>query len=545
VKSPPSAFSEKNIYLSLEHITDKKKWLSIVVQQWSSIWLDVIASEKLNQTEINAFLIKLMVELYTSESKAIPVPADDKAFVLEHINAVDNLSYFLPDSKDEYTNLIGSLKYLAVRFKTFIVEAENSHFIDDIIEHQLFDVNLGNYRYLVSFITQQQEEDVELSFSVFSKADSGKLLNSINNEINDFVEKVLLEDEFIIGSEGSCALLLNHNKLSIENKELLIHNKDVMVSQLHVIGNESLWLMLLNQQKVKPDWINIMSCLSVGESVILALIDFLNHEQTIDLLTQSDESKNIHELGDYLDDFVHTLLNKSLSLSTFAKYSPFFKESLVETNFSEFSAGKIEILIEKHFIEFNEDNYNALSNEHPDSVVRFIEYEFAQAVITAVYSSLFFNTDEMETLLSSDLISNEGKLNASLKLDESTTNITSDLFELYCRLYLGQKTFEIPTYILKLINNFKSGDISKRVTILSTQIGFIGKELTFELLNNLDWRYNKLITMSWCKITKNKENELLASALEKQGYFSVSKSSIYLNEIRLNKKSKPLLIEEV
>jgi len=539
VKLSPSIFDEKNIYLSLEHLVDKKKWLSVVVQEWTTFWQDVIASEKLNQAETSDFLVKLMVSLYDSKSNTIAVPVEDATYISGHINSIDNLSHFLPDNNVDYSNLIDSLKYLSVRFNRFTVEAENNLFIDDIIKHQLFDINIDNYCYLVSFITQQPVEDVELSLSNFCDADNCKLLNSINEHINDFVSEVLLDKSFAIGSEKSTLFLLNHSELSVELKESIIQSKDLLVNSIHVISDESLWSTLLNEQKIKPDWINIMSCLSVDKDVYPALIDYLNQEHIIELLTQSDESKNIHELGEYLDAFIQVLLNKSLNLTSFSKYSPLFKENLCETDFSEVSTGKIEILIEKHFIEFNEDNYDALMSNHSDSVIRFIECEFSQAVNTTVYSNLFFSEDEMEVLLNSDLITIEGKLNASMKLDESTTSISSSLFELYCQLYLDQKVFEISEYILKLIINFGSGDISKRVTLLATQIDFISKEFAFELIGDLGWRYNKLATTrSWCKIDNNKENKLLANALESQGYFSVSKSNIYFDDIRLDRKGK-------
>jgi hypothetical protein len=537
VKSSPSTFNEDSIYLSLEYISDKAKWLSVVVQEWSSFWKEVISSEELNQAETSDFLVKLMVNLYDSKNNVIPVPPEDIAFVLDHINSIENLSHFLPDNTNEYSKLIESLKYLSVSFESFTVEAESSRFIDDIIEYHLFDINRDNYCYLVSFITQQPVDDIELSLSAFCDADNGKLLNSINKHINDFVSEVFLDESFVIGSEESTLFLLNHSELSVDLKESIIHDKELIVNCISVISDKLLWSTLLNQQKVKPDWINIMSCLSVGKAAYSALIDYLNRENTIELLTQGDESKNIHELGEYLDEFIQLLLNKSLNLISFSKYCSLLKESLVETNFSEFSAEKIEILIEKHFIEFDEDNYNSLSEYHPDSVVRFIECEFDQAVKTSIYSDLFFNEDEMEVLLNSDLITIGGKLNVSFKLDESTTSISSDLFELYSCLYVNQQAFKIPAYILKFIINFKSGDISKRVTLLATQIDFISKEFTFELIGCLGWAYTKLSTTgSWCKINKNRENKLLASALENQGYFSISKSSIYSDEIRLDKK---------
>ncbi len=539
VKSSPSIFDEKNIYLSLEHVVDKKKWLSVVVQEWTSFWQDVIASEKLNQAETSDFLVKLMVSLYDSKSNTIAVPIEDATIISEHINSIDNLSHFLPDNNVDYSNLIDSLKYLSVRFNRFTVEAEDSIFIDDIIKNQLFDVNIDNYCYLISFITQQPVEDVELSLTAFCDADNCKLLNSINEHINDFVSEVFLDESFVIGGEKSTLFLLNHSELSVELKESIIQSKDLLVNSIHVISDESLWSTLLNEQKIKPDWMNIMSCFSVDKDVYPALVEYLNQEHIIELLTQSDESLNIHDLGEYLDSFIQVLLNKSLNLTSFSKYSPLFKENLVEINFSNISTGKIEILIEKHFIEFNEGNYDALKSNHPDSVLRFIECEFSEAVKTTVYSNLFFSDDEMEVLLNSDLITVEGKLNASLKLNESTTSISTSLFELYCHLYLEQQVFEISTYILKLIINVESGDISKRVTLLATQIDFISKEFAFELLGNLGWRYNKLATTrSWCKIAKNKENKLLANALESQGYFSVSKSFIYFDEIRLDRKGK-------
>jgi hypothetical protein len=390
---------------------------------------------------------------------------------------------------------------------------------------------------LVSFITQQPVEDIELSLSAFCDVGNGKLRNSINKHIDEFVSEVFLDKLFVIGSEESTLFLLNHSELLVDLKKSIIQGKDLLVNCINVISDELLWSTLLDQQKVKPDWINIMSCLSVGKAVYAALIDYLNRENTIELLTQGDESKNINELGEYLDEFIQLLLNKSLNLISFSKYCTLLKQSLVATDFAEFSSEKIEILIEKHFIEFDEDNYNSLSEYHTDSVVRFIECEFDQAVKTSIYSGLFFNEDQMEVLLNSDFITIEGKLNVSFKLDESTTSISSNLFELYCRLYVKQQVFEIPAYILKLIINFKSGEISKRVTLLATQIDFISKEFTFELIGCLGWAYTKLATTgSWCKINKNRENKLLASALKNQGYFSVSKSSIYSDEIRLDKK---------
>jgi len=539
VKDDSSALDVKEVLESLKYINNKKAWLTEVVSEWQSIWVDIINTDSLNILEKNDFIIELITELYgVFDNTHLPINDEYKVAVRQHINEISYLSILISENSDNYTNGIDALKFLEIQLKGFDTDEINGQFITDIINNDLFLPTLDNYKHLASIITSQAYDDIDMSLSAFQAFEDDSLSNQIDGDINYFVSNVLLNEGFTIGTEDSCLYLLNHNHLSGDLKELLIEDEDFEITSIGDIPNRELWPQILKSKKLLVSWQNVSSLLEENSKFLAASIDFLCSEDVYTILTSKEERENCHLIDKQIESFINILASSNFDLTAFSQYSPLFKDSLLAFPLSDLPNEQVDVLIEQQYIEFTEENYSDIEDHHPSSMTIFLESKFSQVIKSEIYSSLTFTAEDMETFLSSDLLSKEEKASVSVKLDEDEENISNILFNLYFGI-INSAQIQLPEHLLRVLVTFKLGELPKKVTLLTSQIAIISKELTFELLTSFGYPYNKIATTkAQCRLEKSKGNQSLAEALVQEGYFSMSKSNEYSETIRINKIGK-------
>jgi hypothetical protein len=538
VKSDSSVLDAKAIFESLKFIDDKKAWLKEIVTEWQSIWPDIINTGTLNTVEKNEFLVTLLANLYGAfENTPLPMKEEYIPTVKKYIDEISHLSTLMPESDDEYTNVIDGLKFLKIQLMDFEAGESNGQFITDIIHCNLFLPSIGNYKHLASIISNKPIDDIEMSLSAFQSLEDVSMSNQIDCNINNFVSNVLFNDSFIIGEESSSLYLLNHSHLSKDLKEELIDKEDFVITNLLDIDDKHFWPQLLKRNKLKVSWKNIQSLL-IENKLYAAAIDYLSAEYVYSILTSKEEVEHVHILDKQLDSFVNILISSDFDIKVFKIYCPLFKDLILAVHLSDLETDQVSVLIDYKYVIFTEESYAAIEDYHPSLLINFIENNFYNVFHSKVYSGLTFTEQELLQLLTSDVIDSDLKVVASSKLEDQTASISQAFFEVYFEIFISAPT-EIPKHLLRLLLSLKLAILSKKVILLTSQIKYISKELTFEFLGSFGEQYSRLFrTQSHCRLDNNKENRALAEALVEQGYFSMSKISDYVDTIRLNKRGK-------
>lgn len=538
VKNDSSKINVKDLYESLPFIYNKNNWLREVISVWQSIWFDIIVTDSLNTLEKNIFLVTLLGNLYDSfENTLLPINEEHKIMLKNHINEISHLSVLMPENKGDYTNVINALNFLEIQLKGFDADEINSQFISDIINNNLFLPSIDSYKHLAAIITNRSIDDIEMTLSTFRNLDDDSLSIQIDNDINDFVSKILLNDGFIIGEESSCLYLFNNHNLNYDLKEELISKEDIVITNLESVDEKQLWLHLLKSKKLKISWENIALLIEENE-LYTSTIDYLRDKEVYSVLASEKQSKHTHIIESSAAELLNMIGNSINGIDAFRAYCPLFKESILTVPLASLATEQVEVLIDYDYVEFTVDNYDDIENYHSSLRIKYIERRFSDVIKSDIYLNFTFTADEMLRLLKSVMLEPTFKLSVSVKLDLDTKTISNNLFEAYYEVYSDVQS-DTPEHILRLLLSCPACVVAKKISLLTPNIAYISKNLTFEFLGSLGGNYLKLAnTQTHCRVDNSKENKALAEMLVGQGYFSISEFNEYSDTIRLNKKGK-------
>jgi len=348
-----------------------------------------------------------------------------------------------------------------------------------------------------------------------------------------------MNSDVILGDEKDTVSLLNSTTLHIHNKEELIFRKDLLISNINEVNDETLWPYLLDNNKVTISWNNLLLCFGKDSKVKKSILNLINTPSVLVKLIKDKDNLQNESFSSYIALFIEELLTDSISLEAFSSLAIIFENELSKVQISDVNFSKIIVLIECGIIKDNEDAFFDISEYHPELIAKFVEYNFNEVNDSGKLSGLKFAVDDMALLLGSEQLNNQSKLLLSGYFDQAIETIDAKLFNLFTDVYLHDVPIEIPTHILNLIINYSTGDIKRRVELLAGQVRYISKSDTFKFMKSLGYPYSGIAsTGSFKKIENTKSNMLLAKALESEGYFSISNLKYSLSQIRLNLKGK-------
>ncbi|UPT69535.1 MAG: hypothetical protein M0D53_10150 [Flavobacterium sp. JAD_PAG50586_2] len=491
---------------------------------------------------------------------------DDKDFVFKgillsannldivNLNKSSKLSNYI-SKKTDFLNLINEtskkveeiLLQLNVKFKYPLDAQANKELYDFIYQNSLYEINEN---VIEQVIIEQSEENIVVkdlkksNYTTILNSKCSQLITYINQNISIYINNVFLKiDLNVEESEKNIIGLLNNKILTDEDKFLIIDKEDFVINQLDDIDDNLISIYLIQKDKVKPTWENIIRY--CGEDVFDdKIINYLNKEKHYSELSKNNITDEDME-DDFKNTFIHNLITaNSLTNEAYKSLLQIIDETIDEINFELLGEDKIEILVRMDFIELNEVNMEKLRKDSAHKQVTLVELNFEKYIkqrdddTVDDDNKIELTIDEIELLLSSPTLVDSNKIQLISEIEESqvTENLGNLLSQILIRNTLISISFDFLNKILKFSNNL---DNKIRLCNLYSNMFLSNRTSIESVLNILGDPFSNIV-LGGVKppISSSQWNLTFIENLKKAGYIiSYSVHDGKITKIRKNLES--------
>lgn len=325
-----------------------------------------------------------------------------------------------------------------IYFKEIELERLSQEQFNNFIKYELY-----GYEPVTFFgILNYKKLDVakEVSYQQILLSEIENLIGATKRNLEIFVNDVLLKLDNLSETESSFLELVNSSMLK-SIKSDLIDKSNVVINQLHLVEEVSLWENFLKEKKCAITWINLNNYYETENMNLGVLKSIFNiQEDILTLKNQYNISNSKNEIKEFLkilvDKKVINVNNDNIELLKIATYDASSLDNkaiqlLVENNLVDFNLENINIfkdngiiidLLLNHPTEFIE-NYQEIQLDDDSLIILIKEWEIdsidklLEIVVETETGGLFQNNELVSILIERKIISND---NLFLKLLENT-----------------------------------------------------------------------------------------------------------------------------
>lgn len=507
---------EKSIQFIDAYIKNENRPLEIffekLVENWKGFWEFVVERSVYDRIKIDEYL-RLMIT-YTKPETILS--NQSKEFLNEMIETNPQfLSLFKNiDEKNYYDKITKILKGLNTKFNRLDYPNRNTEkLVEYIYNNNHYNINTNNLLHFTLLFGNDFNEDdfMKSNYSTILKSECEALIKYINNNITIYINNVYLKIENNnLEDEESLIKLLNNNNITENLKIKIIEKVETKISDFIDINDLGIKTQLLINNKVIPDWNNVIEYYLLSENKITEnLLDFLNRESVYSELSKGKiikENKDFEisliRCNELSNDSYNTLLD-----STYHYWNSFDFEAL--------DIEKVISLLNKK-LSVSKNNYDKLKEYYPNNHIKLIEKNF-----TKFYENINdFKTDEEDTLLllKSNKISLNNKILYILKLEEQFIIDSKKISGLVGELIL-QKDSKISIETNTLISIIKSTtSIENRVKLTNLYLDSLTNLDLVKTVENIGYIYRELfVKQHKPTFDKTEFNFKLLSTLKTRG----------------------------
>lgn len=390
--------------------------------------------------------------------------------------------------------------------------------IYQIMTNNLYQINKSNISlFLEKYDGNKIDSSTSISpsYSFINKSDCTSLKENIEENINEYIERVLLHLDGGNEEGASIEKLLNSNNVKEENKYLIIENLNFKLLSISKINDNMYWGSLMILERVEANWENVLLYYKMGAGIDDVLTDFLNDSYNDLKLHCIDEplKDTDDEISlELINRFNVDLVNSKILDVTFSNLV-----SSMTMNFEEVSIidriDRISALIEHNIILLNSYNLSSLSVENIHLLCTRNEQTLSE-----LYPSLEIPIESWGEIFNSNISGN-------LKIDILKFLTEQEMYD-----YNDIKFLEI------IIENFKAThfhisleyfienvllsviEIKEKVYLLNLERNNIDSLNMKTYLENLGEPYSKILQKEKIEIENSNENEVLMRSLKDLGF---------------------------
>lgn len=473
----------KGFILYLDNI-DKRKNLPIFIHhmiRWSGFW-EFLCQNNLDSDLKDKVLSIILVFQNNQET--------ENQKVVDYIN---NSEKFLEIFKEKINDeeLLDKLKYLKIKFKNLKYNDKKKSLFEKIYLNDLFEINSAMIFEILSFLKvidkdkqlMYTENDIYTSnYTTILDSKSTSLLNYIESQINLYVNNVYLSLETNVNeSEDSILKILNVKNLDSELIPKILLKQNNKITNITDI-KEEYWDLLFENNKIKPDWSNLIVHFERNENFNV-FINYLSLEENY--LTLSKEIISTDEDDEYnenTENFIKSLLNSTISQKSFSNIVNTIEKKYDDISILEVKNDDvISLMISAKIINLSIQNIDYLETINSQLNVKLIEMN------EDIFTSNFNNYGLTNNLIYNILVSNH--------LKNSTKDLILQNFESTIQSFEESKLVEVLKYLSK--SNFINYSYDLYISLL-------------EISNNLTDKVN-LIVKYFEKLDRDEITETLDS----------------------------------
>lgn len=466
---------------------------------------------------------------------------------------------FLHRKLDEDKAIIQSKISLLSLIFNLQQDTVNYDIFDIIIKNNAYTLTRENFDIILQFYDKELSSPISDYYTRILSLPEESIKNYVNDNLQSFIEKILLPLETLSESEEALISLLNSPSISDSDKVEIIGKNTRKISDITMITETDIksdtkgdtktidvWEELFKLQKVVPTWKNVFEFFRHKKNVLdEILINFINNKEIVDSLVKikplSDEEIK-QKIGYYTickQLYDKVMVCPELSDESYKQLMNICPWSYNHISQYNISVKKMEILIRGDKFAMTDKNYNGIKNSHGDLLLLFVQLNFD--VFLKEKDKLQITKEDLKLFLEKPDLNNEQK---SKLLSEDfavwkTMNTQDDL------LFLGKKIMNIgfegnlPVAVTSIFNAFsESSDIIK---LLGLQGQKLNADIIKSIINNkLGDEYKKCIehTGKKQKFAYTPEAEKLFTLLKSKGLISSFTIDKEREKITVNQKRR-------
>ncbi|RQW22910.1 hypothetical protein EH196_03610 [Bacillus sp. C1-1] len=494
-----------------ERTNHKETFIKHICHKWSNMWVYIEESSNLPEKDIQAFLTDILTFADVSDIGELN-KKDHLANYLSEFTNYHRVSENLPIEKEQ-----AILLELQVKFKTTEHLRQKEDVFNFAVQEDLYQIN----KETLSDILQGKVNN--LTYSEIKGANMEGVIAYVDQNINEYVRRVLLDAEIHQETEEMIIELLNEELLDRDLKEQIVHQQTVRIQDVTEV-DQDLWEVLFAQDKLSISWHNVSHYYRAVESFNETMTGYLNDTHRADELSKENLS-DVKTIDEVDRDIVSSAIIEieGIKNSSYKKLA----SSVIHWDFystDKLSEERVQILIELKVLTLTVENYKDLKEKHPSLHVKLIE-ENITSFINFINDQDKYELDihDFETLFNSQ------KTNAYKEelLYILSKSLVSDLKEEGSRelvmtliKFIVKSRLEINSDLTEVLFSFR-GQQSLKIMFLTSQIPYLEHQTITGLLQQLGEPY-KSITENGRKPTldDNEWNQALLSELVESDYIS-------------------------
>lgn len=504
---------ENSVKFIDEYIKDETRPLGIFIEKleltWDNFFSFIFENCSYTQEKLNEYLFLIM--RYTEIKRIL----NNKypAFYIYQIETNPDFLTLLGVEQDPIfiDKIKEILKGLAIRFKKLShQDKEVSSLFRYLYENNCYEINENNLlQMFLLFGKDSSEEDFTNSnYSTILKSECKPLIDYINSNINSYVDNVYLKLDKNKFEDEICLIeLLNNKDLSSISKIKIIQKVETKVSDLNNINELETKTQLLVNNKVAPDWNNVIDYFRTSENIVNeSLVKFLDFEDVCSQLSNSTLKKENEDLE------IKLIKCKELSDTSYNYLLDSTYHTWNNIGFENLNVEKVVYLLNKK-LNTTKENYNRLREYFPNNHIRLIERNFKK---------FFDNVDDFETenadvmmVLKSEKISIDNKFAYINQLEQLIIKDVKEISKVVGDIILQKSTkieFEYNT-IVSLVKNATSSE--NKVKLVNLYIDDLDDVNIVSILKHI-FEYDKLFKKGKPTYEKSSFNDTLFGKLKKK-----------------------------
>jgi ABC-type lipoprotein export system ATPase subunit len=471
--------NEKKIYLFIDKLTIS----------WSGFWEYIYLNSNYHKNKVNMYLgliirfSKIETLIINQNKKLLIEAVEQNPQFLSLIKKTEELNYFAKITK--------LFELLAVKFQQLDNPTkETKELFDFVYNNSSYEINKDNLLQMIKIYGVNNNLFETSNYSTILNSNCKPLTEYINSEIDTYVKNVYLKlEQNKFEEEDSLKKLLNNKKLEGLLLFEIIEKIETKISDLSTINNKIVKGVLLRENKVVPEWNNVIDYYIDCENKIdEKLVNFLNFENVYSNLAEYRIPNNTEKFNNEIFE-IEILKNKNITDESYIKLVSSCNHKWKNLDFKELNENKVIHLINER-LATTKENYNLLRELFANNHIKLIEKDFNRFIKNI--DDFETDEDDILLLLKSDNISFDNRFNYISKLSEQIIIDNKDIAKKVGEFIIQKSTkieFEFDT-----VNSIVKNSIldETKVRLINLYFSNLSNDNIISLVKNINWEYSKL-----------------------------------------------------
>lgn len=497
-----------------------ENFIKIIFAEVSNLW------KKMEYTYEEEELL-IVAPIILSVLDEIEINDDFVDFINQHSSIVNNFDYLSPGE------IVSKLYDIGVCFKD-LIDIEDDSLMLEIANKKLFEINFKNLQTICHVLDKRTGNSIITNcLSIIFESGTPTLVQFIKDNIvqvlNILFDNLDSLDELL----DPVLFICNNQNIEIDLKKRFLLKNQTPISDITLIENQELWLSLLTNKTVSPNWKNVFSLFSYLDNQLTDdFINFLN-EKNIARKLSTQKIESIIDSDKYeVSNFFKQIAQKSaITFETLKLLNPLSKWKSSDYDYDSLGKEKVEFLVKSDSITYCKDELDKIRNYDASMISTYINFNLEKYI----EDSEAFTFSDIEKITLDNNISNENKKllfekSRTILFENSeklTNNFVSTIYNLNIELTNNEITKILENQQITYENKVKTFIGPMPIGNGPLNHGFILNSLYL-----IDECFSDIKNRNYILMPDTKVNNELFEYLNLQGLFSSKK--IMNGQIKMN-----------